>query len=275
MWSIISFVISFIAICLIVWMLIVPVPLKLIIKYIYPNSNYDANKNATIKPQYTLYSSDGSRHDKLIVLFIGGALLTSNVSNCYGICNYINETLGNEYDILAFNYHVRFKYSLHETMLDINEKLRDFLHYDSVHAIGISFGALLAGAFYQKESSRTIAEQMNIPQIGMEFKSFSAISGLFEPTFNVDILTRLFRFYIMRNTPSILNYTCYRMKIPKLILNTKSDFLLSQTAKLIQSEPCDYYIYDSTTLPHPFVQYINLSESRDALDRICKFIKGI
>lgn len=274
-WPYVAFVLSIIAIALLIWTLIVPTPLKLIIRYIYPDIKYVANKNAVVRPQYTLYSNKDSLHNKLIVVFIGGALLHSEVANSYGICNVLNEKLKNEYDIVTFNYPVRFKNTLHETMLAINKKLVNFLHYETVHAIGISFGALLTGAFYHKENSLHVSRRMNVPQIGMQFKSFIGISGLFEPAFNVELLTNLFKFYFMRNTPAISNYTCYNMQIPKLIINAKSDFLLAQTAKLIESGPCEYHIYDSVKLPHRFVQFINLVESQDALQRIITFISTV
>lgn len=275
MLAIISFIVSFVVICTIVWLILKPVPLKVLAQYFYPNNNYAPNGNAIVSSRYTLYSSSTSGHKNLIVVFIGGALLTSNVENSYGMCNYLNEQLGYDYDILTFNYPVRFKNTLHQTMLSINGILSDFLHYENVHALGISFGALLAGAFYQKESTQSISKHMQVPQIGMEFKSFAAVSGLFETTFNTRLLTKLFSFYTLHATPSPINYNCYGLQIPKLILNARSDFLIAQTVKFIRTEVCTSHIYESTTLPHPFVQYLNLPEARDAIIRISKFITQI
>lgn len=274
-WSIFTLILSIVLFCLIVYIIIIPFPLKYIIRRINPKSNYPPNSNATITANYTLYSNEGSTHNRLIVVFIGGALLTCEVANSYGLCNYLNEKLGKDYDILLFNYPVRFKNTLHETMLAINAKLTNFVHYDDVHAIGISFGALLAGAFYNKEYSKMASRKMAIPQIGMLFRSLTAFSGLFETKFNASILTTLFKFYIMRKTKSILDYTCYGLPVPKLIINSKSDFLLAQTMKMAESEQCEVHIYESTILPHPFVQFINLAEATDALDRFVKFIRRI
>lgn len=274
MFGFISFVISLIVICILVWLILKPIPLKLLAQRVYPNNDYVANRNAVISSRYTLYSNDGSEHKNLIIVFIGGALLTCNVESSYGLCNYLNNLLGNEYDILTFNYPVRFKSTLHKTMLSINSVLSDFLHYENVHALGISFGAMIAGAFQHKESVLSVSKLMNVPQIGIEFKSLSVVSGLFDMNFNTRLLTRLFKFYIVDDTPSAINYTCYGLKIPKLILNARGDFLLSQTVRFIRTEVCESYIYESTTLPHPFVQYLNLPEARDAITRITKFIRA-
>lgn len=274
-WTLISTLLSIIIIGLTIWMIITPAPLKLILNKIYFQDDYNANVNANVTPDYTLYSMPNSKHDKLIVIFVGGAFLFSIVSNVYGIMNVLNEKLTDKYDILTFSYPVRFKYTLKDSLIGINKILSQFVHYPVVHAVGVSAGVLLAGAFYQKESNLTVAQQMQVPQIGMQFKSFCGLSGIYETKLNTDLLTTLFDFYIMRNTPSKLKYTCYNMPIPKYVISAKSDFLLAQTVKYAQNEPCQYHIYDSLTLPHAFSQLINLPEALDSLDRISQFIVNV
>lgn len=270
--GIISVIVSLLLLALVIWLVITPTPVKYILSRTFTYSPYMANANATITERYTLYKSATSQLQNLIIVFIGGGFLYSSVTNIYGITNYLNEKFQNDYDILTFAYPVRFKHTIHSAMLVINEILKDFINYEHVHAIGVSAGTLLAGAFYQKETHPEKATAMKIPQIGMHFKSFIGLSGIYEPVFNSKVVSGLFKFYIMRNTPSIKHYTCYRMGIAKLVISAQSDFLLAQTSKYIQTEPNDNHIYPSTTLPHAFSQLINLDEARDSLDRVYDFI---
>lgn len=268
-----------------------------------PAADYAPHEAAQVTPKYTLYRQRRKRQHyraaaaaadddtqyiltkNLIVCFVGGAMMTSSRKCVYGALNYLYEHLTlqqqpkhgrrskNNYDILVFKYPVRFESTLHQSMLSINETLSQFTHYERVHAIGFSVGAMLAGAFHQKESNKTIAETMKIPQIGMTFTTFVGICGLYETTFAAEILTKLFKFYILSKTPSAHNYTCYGMNIPRLIISSTSDFLFPQSSKFIQEQPVAYKIYQSQTLPHSFPQYINLPEARDALNRIIAFIR--
>lgn len=272
--TIISTILSLVALGLLIWLVIVPTPLKIVVDAICPSVKYAPNSNALVNANYTFYSNHGSKHDKLVIVFLGGSLLFSNILTIYGITNLLNEKFGNSYDIVTFSYPTRFKYTVRDALLSINKSLADFINYDTIHAVGISVGALLAGAFYQKEKFKVNSDAMQVPQIGIQFKTFSALSGVFETKFNASILTALFKFYIMRNTPSLLKYTCYGMNIPKLIICAKSDFLLAQTVKFIRHEPCEYHIYESplSLLPHAFSQFINLPEARDSIDRIVTFI---
>nr|UBR58228.1 gp19-like protein [Oryctes rhinoceros nudivirus] len=271
--TIFSILISIICIGVVIWIVLYPEPIKNVLTIIYPYPEYDMNENATKSDKTILYSSPNSKHDKLVVLFIGGGGIFSDVSNAFGFANKLNENLGEAYDILMFEYPVRFKYTIQESMLAINKILADYIHYESVHAIGISFGSLLAGAFYQKESLQTKAEAMKVPQIGIKFKTLSIFSGVLECTFNVEVLTRLFHFYIMKDTPGLINYTCYGIPIPKYIVSAKTDFLIAQTAKFLQTESSEYKIYSTPTLPHAFCQLINLDDALDAIKGVSTFIQ--
>lgn len=270
--TLISTLISVFIICLLVYFAIYPEPIKFVLSALYINPEYEANENATKTAKTTLYSNPGSKHDKLIVVFIGGGGLFSKMTNIYGFTNKLNELMGSDYDILTFEYPIRFKNTILDSMLAINKILLDYIHYTTIHAVGISFGSLLAGAFYNKEMTLTKSSGMSVPQIGMRFTSLCVLSGVLECNFNVDIITKLFKFYIMRNTPGIINYTCYGLPIPKFIVSANSDFLVAQTSKFIQNETCEYKIYDSKTLPHAFCQLTNLDEAVDSIKRVRDFI---
>lgn len=256
-----------------------PTPIKYLINRLHTSVSYDPAKTAKITSKYTLYTRPTSKHDKLIVVFIGGCGLFSQLNSIYGITNWLDNRLGNEheYDVVTFNYPTRFQHTVLDSMLSINKSLLDFVHYPNVHVIGVSFGALLAGAFYHKESSLEISKNMRVPQIGLKFKSFTALSGLFEVNFNAKFLTTLVDYYIMKNVPSKENYTCYNMKLPKFAVSAVSDFLVAQTVKFCSTERehTQCKVYDSTSLPHAFPQFLNLTESMETLEMVAVFILKI
>lgn len=270
--TIFTILISVLVIILLAWVVFYPEPIKYVLTALYPGQDYAPNENAKRIANTTLYSSPNSSHDKLVVVFIGGSGLYSRMDNFYGFSNKLNEMLGDEYDILLFEYPVRFKNTILDSMIAINKVLVDYIHYKTVHAIGISFGALLAGAFYQKEATLTKSIAMKVPQIGIKFTTLSVLSGVFECKFNADLMTKLFNFYIMRGTPSTINYTCYGIPIPKLAISANTDFLVAQTVKFIQHEQCESKIYKSQSLPHAFCQHINLDEAIDSIKLVSNFI---
>lgn len=287
--TILSVIVTLLLLICLIWLILRPSPLKFIMKCMQPPAIYDPDpKYAEEKSKYTIYTeataaaADGKaikpkqQATGLIVVFVGGAMLTSNRKGVYGALNYIySKQEMRNYDLLVFSYPVRFKYTLHDTMLAINEVLKDFVNYERIHAIGFSIGTLLAGAFYHKEQNKSMAEAMKIPQIGMQFTSFIGVCGMYESKFAADVLTKIFRFYILKNTPASIYYTCYGMTIPRFIISSTSDFLFSQTSKYIQEQSVKYKVYNSKTLPHSFPQYINFTEARDSLDKMMEFIQQV
>lgn len=273
--SLFNIIITILILVGIIYTIIIPWPAKLICRYYSPDIVYEKNENANVTSKYTLYTSTGSKHDKLVIVFPGGAGLFSELNNVYGLMNTLNTHLGSDYDILTFSYPTRFKSTIQQSMLAINTILLEFIHYTEIHAIGISFGCLLAGAFYQKESHLRISSMMSVPQIGMKFNSFVGICGIYDTRFNSSIITWLFRTYIMHKTNALKYYSCYNMNIPKYIVSAKSDFLVAHAVKFIKSEQSEYQIYDTRLLPHAFPQFLNLNEARETLDKISAFIKKI
>lgn len=273
--TIISLIISLIIICLFIYIIIIPIPLTYIVKIFQKRVEYQPNDFAKITPDYTLYSHNNSQQKNLIVVFVGGAFVASNVSTVYGITNSLNDYFKEKYDILIFSYPVRFKYTLNDTLLHANKILSKFIHYENIHILAISAGALLAGVFCKKEADKTTSVEIGIPQIGIKFKSFIGICGVYDYRFKSDLITQLFKIYILKKIKKISYYTCYGINLPKLIISSKYDFLIQQTVDYIQKEPTkDYKIYE-TYLPHSFVQLINLSDSINALQRICTFISQV
>jgi hypothetical protein len=267
-----------------------PSPLKLIVLKTFAEANYTPNQNAEILNLYTIYKSPkpptpsnninylhrDTSNKNLIVMFVGGAFLFGDCRNVLGIGNYLNDLFKERYDIVTFDYPVRFKYTLKDTMLHINKVLINFIMYENIHVVSISAGTLLAGAFYRKEQDINVSRRMQIPQIGIRFKSFIGLSGLYETTFNSDVLTSLFRFYIMRGTPGIEHYTCFGIDLPKLIITATSDFLFAQSVKFIQNESnVEHEIYRNKHLPHAFMQLMNLDESQKSMTQIYNFIERI
>jgi acetyl esterase/lipase len=300
--SIISLVLTILLIVTLVILVIRPAPIKQLIRSLYTDIAYDADSNATITDTYTLYRNTSQittlpkmrrevnvtdppdttiTNKALIVVFIGGSMLTCNINQIYGVCNLLYEKVAFTHDIVIVKYPVRFKYTVHDSMVAINNTLQQFVHYTNVHALGFSIGTLLAGAFQQKERNKIAAQTMDLPQIGMQFKSIIGVCGVYENIFSTSLLTHLFSFYIMKNTPGIQFYTCYNLELPMFIISSMSDFLLSQTRKFVHeaiafsNDQSEYIIYKSTSLPHSFVQYINLDEAKEAIQKIANFLRKI
>lgn len=239
--------------------------------------NVDLNhKNIISKTSFE--SSTPQSKTKLIVVFIGGSFLFRDLTSHYGIGNELYKLFQNDgYDIMLMSYPVRFSHTLQQSMLSINDTLQKFLRkYDSFYAIGYSAGALLATVFMQKEADLSYSQQIQIPQIGISFKKFVGICGLYYPQFNNNlILTKLFYYYILRKTTNGKMYSSSNPleKIPKLVISSTTDFLYNQTTKFIQNTPnTTYKIFNNPSLTHTFVENINLLETVESLNLIHKFI---
>lgn len=222
-------------------------------------------------------TSTDTRRD-LIVFFIGGSFLFQDLSSHYGIGNKLYELMRpDNFDVMLLRYPVRFASTVQQAMLSINETLsKVMLKYKDFYAIGYSAGSLLASVFIQKEIDADYSNKIKIPRIGLHFRKFIGICGLYYPVFMDNmVLTKLFRYYILRSTLSPDMYTVMGTmeSIPKLVISNTTDFLYGQTAKFIQTVPnTAYKIYTNTTLKHTFIENIDLVESKDAFELIRKFI---
>lgn len=272
-WSIVTILLTLVLVCALIYIAIRPTPIKYLIQKMRPCAEYSPAKTARVTAKYTLYTAPDSEHKRLIVVIMGGSGMFSNLKAIYGVTNWLFDRCGHEYDIVTFQYPTRFKNTIHDTMMSINQSLMDFIHYDVVDVVGVSFGVLLAGAFYQKESSLKKSQEMRVPQIGIRFRSMVALCGLFDLQFSSQLVETLVNHYIMKYVPAKQHYTCYGIDIPKLVISARSDFLVAQTIRYCQSETnLDYKIFDANYLPHAFCQFINMPEAEEALEETVKFL---
>lgn len=239
---------------------------------IVPEYEYDLNEFGKESENYTLYSRKNNK--KLLVFFNGGAFIYSNRKNAYGFLNELSSLL-TEYDILVFDYPVRFDFTIKQTMLNINETLKKFLNYESYYGMSESAGSLLLGTFCLKESNLDYSEKIEIPQTGINFKCFIGITGVYSVDFNNNILNNLFKVYIMRSTPNFKSYSTYNLNIPRLIISNKSDFLFKQTEDFLQKQPSSYKIFENENLPHTFIFSINFKETSESIQLILNFLKDL
>lgn len=261
-------IISTICILYIIWK---PNILKKVLNVI-PEYEYDLNEYGVELENYTLYHRENNK--KLLVFFNGGAFIYSNRKNTYGLLNELS-TLLKEYDILTFDYPVRFDFTIKETMLNINETLKKFLNYESYYGLSESAGSLLLGTFCLKESNLDFSKKIEIPQIGINFKCFIGITGVFSIDFNNRILNNLFKIYIMRNTPNLKLYSAFNLNIPRLIISNKYDFLFTQTENFLQNQPSSYKIFENELLPHTFIFSNIYKETSESIQLIFNFLKGL
>lgn len=263
-------------------LLIFPVPAKPLIYHAFHSPMYelrdsDADTTVELRNDYAIYrAANGKRqNERLIVVLIGGAFLFNHLRTHYGFSNLLHERMRRDgYDLMVVRYPVRFRSTMRDMMLSLNKSLSDVLRYRVCHAIGFSAGALLAGTFIRKEAEKEYAEKIRVPQIGLRFDSFVGLCGLYEPTFDVQLFTRLFTFYVSRGTPGAKLYTCYGLKIPRLVVSSSHDILYAQTLKYVRSEPDVQRKIFNNKLPHSFVQMVNLPESRETIDLVVEFIKA-
>lgn len=100
----------------------------------------------------TLYEDDSAKN--LIVWFNGGSFHTTDRRTSFGFLNdFINASKA-KYDIITFDYHIRFKYTVHDSIVNCQQVIAKFLQkkaYKQMHAIGILAGVMLAGAYQTNE----------------------------------------------------------------------------------------------------------------------------
>lgn len=262
-----------------------PIFVKPLVRKLFKAPTYKLGPGGIINGNVVTYTRDGNR--KAIIVFIGGAFLFNNLDTHYGFTNELFAQIRNDYDVIVVRYPVRYntnfgnliKFRLTNTMRDmmlsINESLTPFaMKYDVFHAISFSAGALLSGTFAHKEQDPKYANSIKVPAIGVRFKTMSIYCGLYETVFSSDALTKLFTFYVGRNTPSEKNYSCYNLDIPKYVVSTTNDILYTQTAKYMKLEPkVTYRIFNKKKLAHVFPQIIDMEETKLILEETIRFIK--
>lgn len=238
-----------------------------------PSFELDEQHVLSRTSDHVLYG--GRSNVSVVVFLIGGAFLYNDFASHYGLSNELGARLAaKRINLLMLRYPVRFDNTVHDAMLFLNDLLKKYaLCYKICHMLGFSAGALLAGMFVRKERSRTLADLIKVPQIGLDVRSYVGICGLYDSQFDNAIVTNLFDAYIMRGTPEHKRYHCRELGIPAFIVSSTRDILFAQTQRYAEAQPCTYKIFD-VDLPHGFVQCVNLTETQEALRLIVDFIVG-
>lgn len=251
---------------------ITPMPLKFVIQQLTTGPRYPVSPNAVETNDYTLYTRPNN--DNLLIWFNGGAFLFSEKKTTYGLLNQINDLLLN-FDILVFNYPTRFTYTVYESLMGCNKIISNFIgSYKNYYSGGYSAGVLLMGTFIRKENDLATAQQLQIPQLGINIKAAVCVNGLYDTRLTNRIVNQLFKTYILRGTDHIQLYSMYNLSLPKLVIGAYSEFLNNQTKRFLQYEYVDVEskIYDNPSLTHLFPLYNDVAESKDAVARIVKFL---
>lgn len=289
-----KFILSVILIILFIYFcIIVPYPFKYYVLYntrvdqtykhndnvVHFNSRNNAFGGNVKNTDGTLYlGTDATKVSGLIVWFNGGAFLSTDRRSSFGILNELNKSLP-YYDIVTFDYPTRFRYTLRDSLKRVYEILRLLFqrkNYQIMYAMGLSAGALLAGAYQNNETNPKANADIGVSKNGKPFDGIISLCGLLMPSFNDPYIDYAFKFYVMRGTSGSKYYTCLGITdTPKLLISSTVDYLRTQTLRFIESEPCSNHIYKSQTLPHSFPLMPHLNETRDLIDRVIKFINDV
>lgn len=250
-----------------------PSPLKPLIRLALASPTYELDKKHVISSDNTHIMYGNSKNESLAILLIGGAFIFNDFTSHYGMSNSLADLLINQkINLLMLRYPVRFSNTVYDAMISINDSLRTHAtRYKQCHMIGFSAGALLAGMFIRKEQSRALANLIKVPQIGISARTYVGICGLYDVNFDNEIISKLFGFYIMKNTPEYKRYNCRELNIPTFLISSINDILVGQTRQFVETQQCSYKLFKEK-LPHAFIQYINLPQAQEALKLISEFI---
>lgn len=257
-------------------LVIVPAPLKPLFFDTYlPSQYYKLAANAREVGRYTVYTGANKlQSPNLLVWFSGGGFLYSDRKTSYGLLNELSAKLP-DFDVLVFDYPVRFSYTVRESLLAVNSVLAEAAvgKYANYYAGGMSAGVMLMGAFQSKETTPTVADRIKVPATGIKFKAIVGVCGLYRSSFDNRLLNAMFQFYIMRGTPAPELYSCYGLTgTPKLVISATTEYLYTQTYRFLTMEPCESKVYTNDLLKHSFPLLNNCPEARDSVKRIAAFI---
>lgn len=283
---------------LLFYIVIVPEPVKyLLLKTNKPIQLYDADPlyaihintdTGTIVTKVedgdvTFYRSSSKIDDSntnLVVWFNGGAFLTTDRRASFGTINCLMQKGHNNTDIVTFDYPTRFKYTVQQSLLHAQKIAQLFFktrHYKSVHAIGMSAGVMLAGAFQMNEINNDANKKMKLPRTGIRFQSIVTLCGLMMPNFQDRYLNAAFKFYMMRGTPGAEFYTCENITTPMYVVSADSEYLYSQSFRFIQSNSDVRHdlFSNASYLKHTFPLEIEYNETQRVIDNIIDFQNSI
>nr|WOJ45412.1 GrBNV gp19-like protein [Apis mellifera nudivirus] len=270
------FLFTLVVLGLLIYIVLRPAPLKPLIRLALASPTYELNRTHVISSDNTHILYGSSQTERLAILLIGGAFLFNDFTSHFGMSNTLADLLiGQKINLLMLRYPVRFTNTVYDAMISINNSLRvHATRYKQCYMIGFSAGALLAGVFIRKEQSRALANLIKVPQIGISARAFVGICGLYDVNFDNDIISKLFGFYIMKNTPEYKRYHCRDLTIPTFLISSTNDILIGQTRQFVETQQCTYKLFNEK-LPHAFIQYINLPQSQEALKLISEFVIAV
>lgn len=217
----------------------------------------------------------------------------SSLNAYYGFSRVLLETLDDQsFSLLLLSYPVRWTATMYESMQSINSTLRDFhqtFDYKKYHFIGFSAGALYTGTFINKEYNKQLADSLELPRLGILANSCTLINPMIDAaSFDNALLTRLFNWYIARGTKNSDKYSCLikagssseglgQQNVPVLAITSNKDILYQQSRLVMRympnSESKIFVKNGNESLPHSFVQQIDRSESKDAINLIVQRLK--
>lgn len=272
----IKLVFATVVILALVSLVVVPAPLKpLFFDTHLPSQYYKLAANAREFGHYTLYAGAGKLPKRnLLVWFSGGGFLYSDRKTSYGLLNELSAKLP-DFDVLVFDYPVRFSHTVRESLLAVNGVLAEAAvgAYANYYAGGMSAGVMLMGTFQAKETTPTVADRIEVPATGIKFKAMVGVCGLYRSSFDNRLLNAMFQFYIMRGTPAPELYGCYGLTgTPKLVISATTEYLYAQTYRFVTLEPCESKVYANDLLKHSFPLLNNCPEARDTVERIAAFV---
>lgn len=259
-----------------VLLVLIPAPLKPLLFDTYlPPQYYKLAANGKEYSYYTVYTGASKLNKRnLLVWFTGSGFLYSDRKTTYGMLNELSASMP-DFDVLVFDYPVRFRHTVREAMLAVNKVLSETTvgRYDNYYAGGMSAGTLLMGTFQSKETTPAVADEIRVPAIGIKFKAMVGVCGLYRSAFDSRLLNLMFKCYVMRGTPAAKLYSCYGLTdTPKLVISATTEYLYSQTYQFVKLEPCEYKVYTNDLLTHSFPLLNNCPEAQDTVKLITAFI---
>lgn len=278
----IKIIITLTVIVILILLTMYPVPLKYVIKKYTKGPRYDKNENALEVDEFTLYQNETvpNKPNALLICFNGGAFLFSEKKTMYGLLNKISDSVQDyNIDILVFNYPIRFKYTIHDSLVGCNEVISKVLkiyngRYQRFYGLGYSAGVILMGAFQRKETVSGVSRSLNIPILGVKLSAMICINGLYSLDLYNKLINQLFKWYIVRGTALQQYYSAYKLEdTPKLIIGAEYEFLYAQTHLFLNSEPTSKsLIFNNKELTHLFPLYYETSESQQCVSEIASFL---
>lgn len=249
----------------------------------YKPSQYvvDQFADGHMLPADTLFYTDAavSEPTALVVIVLGRSFMTTSPRNeDVGFANKLYEGVKTKCDLLVVGYPGRDDTSIIEILRHITNTVQEATakkeYSGGFHFVGLSSGAMLAGAFIRKEIRPDIAKILDVPRLGLRICSFSSVCGIF--TFNslinpaIDAQIRRVILGPIR-AHGIFDISSGFHNIPTCVITAKSDFLHSQSRDFIAKFKSTNYV-TSRYVPHLFTRIVGLPEAQEATSVLARFI---